>query len=258
MEPDLRRPLRATASAPAFPPESLLGRCGPEGVDALVKHWTEANYASGAPIVGADDTDDDVFFVLEGCARAATYTDTGREVRLSDIPKGEGFGIFAAVDGRPRSTNVSAIGTSRFARLSAASFNQVIDTNPQVARALMLYLIDRVRELSVRMTEVATLSAEARLVQALASLSRPVDQAFFERLGRTVIEVELTADAAAIDPLPTQQDIATTIMSQRETVGREMSRLTKLGLIHRQGRALLIPSVEALRASVGRRHDGDG
>ncbi|MEM9781114.1 MAG: Crp/Fnr family transcriptional regulator [Pseudomonadota bacterium] len=226
-----------------LPSDSTLARCGAGGLDVLRSWWTEARYPQHAQVVGADDRDDDVFFVLEGRARAATFTDGGREVRLSDITVGEGFGIFAAIDGRPRSTNVIAMEPSRFARISARNFNMVIDTQPSVARALMLYFCDRIRQLSLRVTEVTTQSAEQRLISMLLNeAERLLDE------GQCCVDDDV---AVVIDPIPTQQDIATIIFSQRETVGRELSRLARMGLVERRGRSLRIVSVARLRAYLG-------
>ncbi|MEL6337465.1 MAG: Crp/Fnr family transcriptional regulator, partial [Pseudomonadota bacterium] len=190
-----------------------------------------------------EEPDDDVYFVLEGRARAATYTDTGREVRLSDLEPGEGFGFLAAIDGGTRSTNVIAVERSRFARISAQSFNAVINGSPAVSRAFMLYFVELIRELSERMTEVTTQSAEKRLVRKLLSQSRPI----------TLDKPGAPSDSAIVQPLPTQQELASMIFSQRETVGREMSQLQRRGLVERQRRSLIIPSVVRLEAYLNRK-----
>jgi len=216
-----------------FPQGSTLHACGPEGCAALAKHWTEANYAAKSLIVSEDETDDDVFFVLSGRARAATYTDTGKEVLLSELPPGESFGLFAAIDGLPRSTNVIAVADSRIARMSAENFNHVLYGNGAVARAIVHYLVERIRSLSTRMTAVTTRNAEQRLVAELLRLAEP----------------GLRSDGTAvIESVPTQQDLATLLFSQRETIGRDMSKLKDVGLIERKGRSLVIKSTSGLRA----------
>jgi CRP/FNR family cyclic AMP-dependent transcriptional regulator len=217
----------------SFPEGSTLHACGPEGCAALAKHWTEANYASKSLIVSEDETDDDVFFILAGRARAATYTDTGKEVLLSELPPGESFGLFAAIDGRPRSTNVIAVEDSRIARMSAEHFNEVLYSESSVARAIILYLVERIRTLSTRMTAVTTRNAEQRLVGELLRLAEPGMR---------------DDDSAVIESVPTQQDLATLLFSQRETVGRDMSKLKEAGLIERKGRSLVIKNVSGLRA----------
>lgn len=207
--------------------------CGPDGCAELAKYWTEATYPARSLIVSEDDTDDDVFFILSGRARAATYTDSGREVFMSELPAGESFGIFAALDGQPRSTNVIAIDEARIARMSAEHFNRVLYSHSDVTRAFILYLVERIRHLSTRMTNVTTRNAEQRLIAELLHLA----------------EVGMTGqDTARIDALPTQQEFATLLFSQRETIGRDMSKLKDAGLIERDGRCLLIKSVSQLKA----------
>jgi CRP-like cAMP-binding protein len=216
-----------------FPAGSTLDLCEEDGRAALAEKWSEAKYPAQSIIVSAEETDDDVFFILSGRARAATYTNHGKEVLLSELPRGEAFGIFAALDGRPRSTNVVALEDSRIARMSAERFNEVLYSNRKVTRAFLLYLIGRVRHLSDRVTDVTTLNAEQRLVIELLRLA-DADNA--------------KGDTAVVDPLPTQQQLATLIFSQRESVGRDMSKLKDLGLIERKGRALTIHSISGMRA----------
>jgi CRP-like cAMP-binding protein len=220
-------------SANGFPKGSTLHACGPEGCAALAAHWTEATYPARALIVSEDETDDDVYFILSGSARAATYTETGKEVLLSELPPGESFGLFAAIDGQPRSTNVIAVEDARIARMSAEKFNQVLFSNCDVARAIIIYLVERIRHLSTRMTAVTTRNAEQRLIGELLRLAKADEQG---------------GDTAVIDPLPTQQDLATLLFSQRETIGRDMSKLKDAGLIERKGRSLRIKTISGLRA----------
>ncbi len=216
-----------------FPEGSTLHACGPGGRAALAKYWTEATYPARALIVSEDETDDDVFFILSGQVRAATYTDSGKEVFMSDMAPGESFGIFAAIDGQPRSTSVIAVEDSRIARMSAVNFNKVLYSHSGVTRAFVLYMVDRIRHLSTRMTAVTTRNAEQRLITELL------------RLAEAGI---IGDDTAVIEPLPTQQDFATLLFSQREAIGRDMSKLKDAGLIERKGRSLLIKSVSGLEA----------
>jgi CRP-like cAMP-binding protein len=216
-----------------YPVGSTLRACGPDGCAALAVHWTISNFAPKSVIVSERDTDDDVFFVVEGLARAATFTDNGREVLYSDLPSGESFGIFAAIDGEPRSTNVFAKEKSRIARLSANHFREVLYNNHAVNEAFIRYLVDRIRYLSSRMTEATTLSTEQRLCAQLLRMC--------ERTGD---------DTGFIEKLATQQEIATLISSQRESVGREMSKLKDMGLIDREGRSLSILSLRGLETKL--------
>lgn len=218
-----------------LPATSTLRACGEEGFALLASRWSEATYPARSPIVTADETEDDVYFVLEGRVRAATYAPSGREVQFSDLPTGEAFGLIAAIDGGPRSTNVIAVTDCRIARISAALFNEAIDTNRDVMRAFLLYLADRVRALSQRMSHVTTLSARQRLVAELLEMAK-MDAS--------------NPGTARIVPVPTQAELAMVIFSQRETVGRDLSKLKDEGLIDRRGRTLVLKDVEALQRIV--------
>lgn len=221
-----------SAGALSFPEGTTLHACGPDGVAELARHWRETRIPAHSLIVHEDDTDDDVFFILSGRARAAAYTNRGRELFLSDLPPGEAFGIFAAIDGQPRSTNVVAVEESRVGRMTAADFRRILFGHADVNRAFIAYMVSCIRSTSTRFASVATLSAEQRLIAELLRLAGK---------GRT------GPDAAVINPVPSQQELGILIFAQREAVGRDMAKLTQLGLIERQGRALHIKSLERLR-----------
>lgn len=221
-----------------FPEGTTLRACGLEGVEELARHWHESNVPRHTLIVAEAEKDDDVFFILAGHARAATYTNRGREVLLSELHAGEAFGIFAAIDGEPRSTNVVSVEDSRIARMTGPDFRKVLYSHPDVNRAFILYLVDRIRSTSTRFTTVATLSAEQRLISELLRLAKA---------GRN------RNDTAVIDPVPTQHDLALlTFAAHREAVGRDMSKLKDAGLIERRGRKLLIKSLSGLAARLNR------
>lgn len=80
-------------------------------------------------------------------------------------------------------------------------------------------------------TDVTLRKAEQRLISELLRLAE----------GRE------TGDTAVIEPLPTQQELATLLLSQREAIGRDMSKLKDAGLIERKGRSLLIKSLSRMR-----------
>lgn len=216
-----------------LPAGSTLHACGAEGYAALSRHWTVSDYQAGATVLSESETEDDVFFVLDGLARAGVFTDHGREVFYSDLPQGEAFGIFAAIDGQPRSANVFAKAPCRIARLSASRFREVLYGDPHVGEAFMRYLVDRIRHLSMRMTEATTLSTEQRLCAQLLRMC--------EKTG---------PDTGHIAKLATQHELATLISSQRESVGREMSKFADQGLIEREGRSLRILSLRGLEAKL--------
>ncbi len=215
----------------SLPDGSTLKACGPEAVCALARVWSEIPFAARASILAAEDESRDVYFVLAGAVRAATFSAAGREVAFSDLGPGAIFGEIGAIDGGPRSTNVIAATDSLLARLSGRAFAELIDANAELRWAILRYLASRVRSLSAKMLDVTTMNARERLVAHLLHLA--------EATG---------GNTAEIAQLPTQQALADAILGQREAVGREMSRLRDEGLIDRQGRRLTILNLAEMRA----------
>ena len=60
---------------------------------------------------------------------------------------------------------------------------------------------------------------------------------------------------ANISGAPTHLEIASRTSTHREAVSRELSRLSRLGLLERRGRGLLVKDVDRLAAMV---HDATG
>jgi len=215
-----------------FDEATTLGICGPDCVARLSAHWRESDYRAGATIVAVDDTDDNVFFVLSGKARAASFTHSGKEIRFSDMMPGESFGIFAAIDGLPRSTNVIAAEDARIARLSGAQFREILDQDRDIRDAILLYLVARVRALSNQITRLTAMSAEQRLVSELLAMASPDGT---------------EPNRATISPRPTHQELAIRILGQREAVTRDLKQLRIAGLIENAPDALVICDVDGLR-----------
>ena len=61
-------------------------------------------------------------------------------------------------------------------------------------------------------------------------------------------------DEALLSPAPRQNDLALMLGTSREEVAREMSRLTRLGLLRREGRNLRLCRVDGLRLLLEEAH----
>lgn len=64
--------------------------------------------------------------------RVRTYSAAGRQVSFRDVDAGAIIGDFAAVDGRPRSTEITTVAESVIAALPAAAFLLLLQEQPEV------------------------------------------------------------------------------------------------------------------------------
>jgi len=176
----------------------------------IAESCTTRTYEKNAQILGEQDPTTDVFFILGGTVRANSVSPKGREVIYSEFRAGDIFGEFSAIDGRPRSSAVSALTDCTVARLPAKAFFEFLRGNGIVSTKLVELLVAKIRSMSERVFEVSALSVSERLRRELVRLA-----ATGERQGKAIV----------IKPAPTHYDIAARIGSHREAVTREFNRL---------------------------------
>src|SRR5262249_61005002 len=106
---------------------------------------------------------------------------------------GDIFGEFSAIDGRPRSSAVSALTDCTVARMPAKAFFEFLRSNGHVSTKLVELLVAKIRSMSERVFEVSALSVSERLRRELLRLATTG-----ERQGKIIV----------IKPAPTHSDIA--------------------------------------------------
>lgn len=172
----------------------------------------------------------DVYVVLEGSVSVSLVSAQGRETVLRAIGAREMFGELAAIDGEPRSADVVAVENSTLLVIPGPTFAGLLGVEPVLSLWLARYLSHQVRYLTNRIYELSTMGVGPRLQAELLRLAGEPDQ----------------AGAATINRIPTQAELAARIGTNRETVTREFSLLIKEGLVTREGRRIVVPSVARL------------
>jgi CRP/FNR family cyclic AMP-dependent transcriptional regulator len=183
----------------------------------------------GKVIVEQGEPDGSVYFLTRGVARVVLYSPQGKIVAFRDILAGEVFGEFSALDGKGRSATVEALQTCVTAKITSEDLWRLIEQNPQFARAIIINLVRRLREMTDRIYEFSALAVNNRIhVELMRLASRSPDN----------------NKIAVIGNVPTHAEIALRISSHREAVSREMSRLQRIGLLVREQNVLVIPDME--------------
>lgn len=193
-----------------------------ENYDRLCR-WKE--YSPGEMIIDRKDESSDVRFIALGEVRVVVRMVEGREVIFNDHGTGDYFGELAAIDGKYRSANVTALTTARLCIMPQAVFQQVCLEVPDVGWLVMQKLVALVRNLSDRLSEFTFLQAKHRICAELLRSSKP-------RAGHD--------NQRIISPPPIQRDIADKVSSRREVVSREMKNLERDGIIEKTKGGLVI------------------
>lgn len=196
----------------------------------LAAHGRQMRVRKGQVLLAVGLPANDVYLVIEGCVSVSLISAQGRETVLRAIGPGEMFGELAAIDGAPRSADVVAAENSTLLVIPGAAFVDLIGREPVLSLWLARYLAHQVRYLTNRIYELSTMGVGPRLQAELLRLAGEPD----------------VMGAATITRVPTQAELAARIGTNRETVTREFSLLIREGLVVREGRRIVVPSVERL------------
>jgi CRP-like cAMP-binding protein len=198
----------------------------------LAGRCTWRDFKPHQQILGHQEDTRTVLFLTAGKAHATIFSENGKQVTFIDINAGGMFGEWAAIDGKPRSASVEAVTRCTAAAMSAELFWEVLRTEPTVVAAVLKRLVRRLREMSDKEVESATLPVGKRIAAELLRLAEPL---------------KTEVGNAVLFPAPTNTDIASRVATTRETVNRVLREMMEAAIIEKHGRTLVIPEVEKLR-----------
>ena len=211
----------------------LLAGLPPARLEAIARQCAWRNHEKGQSIISREADDGGVYFLVAGRVRVTTYSQGGRETTFRDIEAGEMFGELAAIDEAPRSADVIALEGALTAALPPAAFWQLLREEPLVAERVIRRLSSLVRLLSERVVDLSTRAVPTRIHAELLRLAR---------------EAGIAGNRARLAPAPKHVDIASRVSTYREQVTRELSALTKAGILAKEKDALVVADVKQLEA----------
>jgi CRP/FNR family transcriptional regulator, cyclic AMP receptor protein len=187
----------------------------------------------GETIVDFEDKSTDAYFIVSGEVRVLLRTVAGKEVILADLKAGEFFGELAAIDGIPRSANVTALTKADLCIMPAAVFRDILFSSPAACDKVLRLLTHRVRDGNTRLAEMSIFDLRHRLYSELLRMSHP-------RPGHNGEKV--------VTPPPYHHVVAARIGCRREQVTRELSVMASEGLIEKTRGALVVSKPQVLEA----------
>jgi len=214
---------------------SIFAALPPDSLAEIEKRCRWRHCEPGETIVDYLDSSNDVFFIARGEARVSIYSVEGKVITFSDLGPGDSFGEVAAIDGGPRSASIESRTSCVVASMPAAIFKEMLKSEPAVALEVLHYLVTKVRALTMRVYEFSALAVSNRVQAEILRLAN-----LEPRQGKS----------ARIGIAPTHAEIASRVSSHREAVTRELNHLSRMGIIERQGRALIVKDVDRLATMV--------
>ncbi|WP_344324091.1 Crp/Fnr family transcriptional regulator [Streptomyces macrosporus] len=210
-------------------------------LDALPPHERKAltalgrpkSYAPGDVLLLESDTTSFVVAILSGWAMVSVETERGVRLILALRGAGEIVGDQAAIDHRPRSATITALGRMNVVVIPADRFRAYVMARPAAGVLLMRQLSSRLRSSDDERRSLASEKVLQRLAARLVELA--------ERTGRAV------DDGIAVDlPLP-QHDIAAAVGATREAVAKALRFLRDQGAVRTASRRFVVVDLGLLR-----------
>lgn len=205
----------------------------PDLRDAYLARSRSMKVRRGQIVMSEGDEAADVYLICGGKMQVSLLSPQGREIILRDLSPGHVFGETAVIDGLPRSANVEALEDSVLARMTGPDFLDFIETVPGMGLWMARLLTARIRDLTERAFELATLPVAARVHRELLLLA---------------LEGDASGDRVLIPNMPKHADLAARVGTHREAVTRELNSLAADGIFHQSGRQVEILSVARLRS----------
>jgi CRP/FNR family cyclic AMP-dependent transcriptional regulator len=102
----------------------------------------EVSHPAGKTVLEEDRSAVGFHLIVSGQAEALQHGSV-----VSTMGPGDYFGEMSLIDGKPRSASVVAQDDLRTVAIPAWNFNRLLDENPDMMRALLVALSERIRQL---------------------------------------------------------------------------------------------------------------
>ncbi len=211
----------------------LLLDVGRDALANVAKFMQIRAVSRGSYVIHKGSASEHLLFLLSGRLQVVDLTEDGREVGLSFIAAGDYFGELSILDDMPRSASVLACEPSLVGFLPKAQALDLIYHQPVVAKRVLKRLAEKVRIASNYRTILSIPNAFQRVFALLSQFAKIAP-------GGLVV----------IEKMPTQQEIAITVNTSRETVSRAIQLLIQKGVVEKDMRRLIVRSPEVLRNAI--------
>jgi CRP/FNR family transcriptional regulator, cyclic AMP receptor protein len=195
-------------------------------ITSLAKLSSRRRFPKDTVVFFENEEGDSFFMILEGRIKVTILGDDGREVILSMLGPGDFFGEMALLDNEPRSATAIAVEETELLSLNRGDFQTVLTDNRSITTALIKILTARLRRANHQISTLALLDVYGRVARVIVDMAREE--------GRRLRDGRIAFRRA------THQEIANRIGTTRETVTRMLKDLERQGLIHIEGKEIVV------------------
>jgi CRP-like cAMP-binding protein len=195
-------------------------------ITSLARLTNRRRYPKDTVVFFENEEGDFFFTIVDGRIKVTILGDDGREIILSVLGPGDFFGEMALLDNEPRSATAIAVEDSELLSLHRTDFQSVLTDNRSITAALIKVLTARLRRANHQISTLALLDVYGRVARVIVDMARD--------------EGKRLKDGRIAFRRATHQEIANRIGTTRETVTRMLKDLERQGLIHVEGREIVV------------------
>jgi CRP/FNR family transcriptional regulator, cyclic AMP receptor protein len=195
----------------------LFSGLGPEEMSRIAEHARSLRKARGEFIYMPGDRADVVYILKHGRVKLSVLSESGKEIAIDIIQRGEIFGEFALVDESLRSNMTQALDDVLMLVFSKHDFTKLLKTLPALALSYIRLVGDRRRRMEKKLSDITSKPVSGRICELLHELST------------SSAEVETGASDYLV-PL-THQDVASLIGAARQTTTTILNDLERRSII---------------------------
>jgi CRP-like cAMP-binding protein len=207
----------------------------PEELAALTHGARDTRLPAGVQVMGKGEPGSSMMVLIEGRLRVSAVSLEGRALTFRLVEPVEVVGEIAALDGRPRSADVTTVTPARLLVIPREACLAAVRTHPGVAKALLVLLCTRLRETTNGLERLAMQRLPARMAHLLLRLAadygRPAPQ------GGITLPMRLS-----------QAEIGTLVHATREAVNKQLSQWRDEAVLEVRGGQIVLTRPQALVA----------
>ena len=214
----------------------LFSSLNDEELEAILRLSFTVKYPKKKIVFFENEEGDKLYIILKGSVKVTKIFESGEEIILAILHKGDFFGDMSLLDGKPRSATVISIEDSELMLINRNNFEKVIEKHPRIAFKLLKELTSRLRKADELIGNLAFMDVTGRIAGILLKLA--------EEHGQN------TDDGVLIKSRPTHQAIANMVGASRETVTRVFKQLEEKQYISMSGKDVTICDKENIKRSL--------
>ncbi|HEV7649413.1 MAG TPA: Crp/Fnr family transcriptional regulator [Actinophytocola sp.] len=216
-----------------WPESTLLGGLNEAERSMILTVGTEVPYRDGKRLITQGSDDDHAYLMLRGMVKVAVRDHNGRSALLGIRLAGDLVGEMGALDGPPRSADVTASGDILVRVIRAPDLRELSRRKPDIALGITRMIAGRLRWANQRRLDFTARDPRARVARILYEVVRAYGS--FRRT-HWELGVELT-----------QSEIASLAATALRTMEKELRRLQDEGVLVRRYRDIHVVDLDLLK-----------